>query len=405
MDKKRLLFVDDEPMVLKGLQRTLRKMRHEWEILYAEGGEDALALLASQPVDVVISDMRMPGMDGAQLLEEVKDRFPQIVRIILSGQLDRDMTLRSVKVAHQLLAKPCDVEVLREALQKTFALNRIVANDDIRRVVARIDTLPSMPASCTDIMEELQSEDASIQKVADLIASDLGMTAKILQMVNSAFFGLYRQVNDVQGAVMLLGLDAIKALVLSINVFSAFNTRRIPFFDLEGLWQHSLAVGGYARQIITTDFRDRELAATAFLAGMLHDIGKLILAVNFGDAYKALLQAMPEAPGERLVREREMIGTSHAEIGAYLMGLWGVESSILIAIGFHHNPLDSQETVFGPLTAVHAANGLNYHLRHPQGNDRLLHDHLDAAYFEALGITGHIETWKTACADLGEESL
>ena len=130
-----------------------------------------------------------------------------------------------------------------------------------------------------------------------------------------------------------------------------------------------------------------------------------ILAVNFGDAYKELLQALPEATGERLVREREMIGTSHAEIGAYLMGLWGVESSILIAIGFHHNPLDSQETVFGPLTAVHAANGLNYHLRHPQGNGHLLHDHLDAPYFEALGITGRIETWKTACADLGEESL
>jgi len=404
VEKKRLLFVDDEPMVLKGLQRTLRKMRHEWEILYAEGGEAALALLASQPVDVVISDMRMPGMDGAQLLGLVKDRFPQIVRIILSGQLDRDMTLRSVKVAHQLLAKPCDMEILREALQKTFALNRIVANNDIRRVVARIDTLPSMPSSCTDIMEELQSEDASIQKVAELIASDLGMTAKILQMVNSAFFGLYRQVTDVQGAVMLLGLDAIKALVLSINVFSAFNTRRIPFFDLEGLWQHSLAVGGYARQIMTLSRCDRELAATAFLSGMLHDIGKLVLAVNFSDTYRALLQTVPEASGDRLAQEREMIGTTHAEIGAYLMGLWGVEASILVAIGFHHSPLDSQETALGPLTAVHAANGFDYHLRHSQGDDNGLTEHLDADYLDALGLTGTIEAWGMACADLGEES-
>jgi len=338
------------------------------------------------------------------LLGLVKDRFPQIVRIILSGQLDRDMTLRSVKVAHQLLAKPCDMEILREALQKTFALNRIVANNGIRRVVARIDTLPSMPSSCTDIMEELQSEDASIQKVAELIASDLGMTAKILQMVNSAFFGLYRQVTDVQGAVMLLGLDAIKALVLSINVFSAFNTRRIPFFDLEGLWQHSLAVGGYARQIMTLSRCDRELAATAFLSGMLHDIGKLVLAVNFSDTYRALLQTVPEASGDRLAQEREMIGTTHAEIGAYLMGLWGVEASILVAIGFHHSPLDSQETALGPLTAVHAANGFDYHLRHPQGDDNGLTEHLDADYLDALGLTGTIEAWGMACAGLGEES-
>ena len=404
MEKKRLLFVDDEPMVLKGLQRMLRKMRHEWEVLYAESGEAALARLASQPVDVVISDMRMPGMDGAQLFEIVKERFPQVVRIILSGQLDRDMTLRSVKVAHQLLAKPCDMEILRGALQKTFALNQILADDAIRRVVACIDTLPSMPASCTDIMEELQSEEASIEKVANLIACDLGMTAKILQMVNSAFFGLYRQVTDVQDAVMLLGLDAIKALVLSINVFSAFNTRRIPFFDLEGLWQHSMATGGFAKQIMTLATRDRELATAAFLSGMLHDIGKLILAVNFSDAYRALHQAVPQSPGDRLLREREMIGTTHAEIGAYLMGLWGLEPSILTAIAFHHGPLDSQVSTIGPLTAVHVANEFDHRMRHPHQGDGAAGEDFDAAYLDALGLTGNIEAWRMACADLEGES-
>ena len=405
MDKKRLLFVDDEPMILKGLQRTLRKMRHEWDIQYAEGGEAALSLLTSRPVDVVISDMRMPGMDGAQLLGIVKERFPQVVRIILSGQLDRDMTLKSVKVAHQLLAKPCNVDILREALQKTFALSRILADDSIRRVVARIDTLPSMPASCSDIMEELQAEEASIQKVAHLIACDLGMTAKILQMVNSAFFGLYRQVTDVQDAVMLLGLDAIKALVLSINVFSAFNTRRIPFFDFEGLWQHSLATGGYAKQIMAQTTRDRELATAAFLSGMLHDIGKLILAVNFSDAYRDLLQKLPETASDRLTQEAEMIGTTHAEIGAYLMGLWGLEPPILAAIAFHHCPQDSRVQAVGPITAVHLANGFEHGLRQSNYNGGEPGEDFDAAYLDSLDITGEVETWRQACADLEGESL
>lgn len=403
MAKRHLLFVDDEPMVLKGLQRSLRSMRHEWEILYAEGGEAALAMLASHPVDVVISDMRMPGMDGAQLLEAVKVRFPQVVRIILSGQLDRDMTLQSVKVAHQLLAKPCDVEVLRGALQKTVALNQLLTDEAIRRVVARIDTLPSMPASCVAIMEELQSEEASIRKVADLIASDLGMTAKMLQMVNSAFFGLYRQVTDVQDAVMLLGLDAIKALVLSVNVFAAFDTRRIPFFDLDGLWQHSLTVGGCAQKIMTTVARDREQAAAAFLAGMLHDIGKLILAVNFSDAYRALLKGVPESPAERLAKEREMIGTTHAEIGAYLMGLWGMEPPILMAIAFHHSPLASRETAVGPLTAVHLANGFGHCVRQPRESGNGAADDVDAAYIAALGATGKVERWRQICVDLEED--
>jgi HD-like signal output (HDOD) protein len=404
MDKQHLLFVDDEPMVLRGLQRSLRKMRHEWEVLYAEDGEAALALLASRPVDVVVTDMRMPGMDGAQLLAIVKERFPQVVRIILSGQLDRDMTLQSVRVAHQLLAKPCDIDVLQSALQKTFALNRILTDEAMRKVVARIDALPSMPASCAEIMTELQSEDASIQRVAELIARDLGMTAKILQMVNSAFFGLYRRVNDAQGAVMYLGLDAIKALVLSINVFSAFNRRKIPFFDVEDLWRHSLAVGGYARQIMARTGVARDQTSMAFLAGMLHDIGKLILAVNFREQYRELLHGMPSTTGERLQQEMAVFGTTHAEVGAYLMGLWGLEPQILAAIAFHHRPLESGTAMMEALTAVHVANGFDHGQADPHENDEAFPGGIDAAYIEKLGIAGKIVPWRQACTALKEDA-
>jgi putative nucleotidyltransferase with HDIG domain len=399
MVKKTLLFVDDDPMVLQGLQRSLRRWRDEWEVHYAGSGEAALALLAVRPVHVVISDMRMPGMDGTQLLAIVKERHPQVVRLILSGQLDRDMTLKSVRVAHQLLAKPCDLEVLREALQRTFALNELLAEDAIRRVVARIDTLPSMPASCIAIMAELRAEEASIRRVAGLIAGDLGMTAKILQMVNSAFFGLYRRVGDVQDAVMLLGLDAIRALVLSIHVFSAFNTRRMPFFDAEGLWRHSLTVGGYARKIAQLALADRAAATAAFLAGMLHDVGKLVLAVNFSDAYRSLLEEAVAAPGDRLAREREAIGTSHAEIGAYLMGLWGLEPEILTAIAFHHRPMESRVTSFGALTAVHLANGFDHAPGQPLPSAGPAPG-IDPAYLESLRLTASMPAWHQACTDL-----
>ena len=396
MDKKHLLFVDDEPMVLKGLQRSLRSMRREWEMTFVSSGAEALAVMGKQAVDVVVSDMRMPEMDGAQLLECVKQDYPQVVRIILSGQLDREMILKSVRLAHQHLSKPCDAVLLKEALAKTFALNDILAHAGLKKIVAGIDALPSMPTICMEVMEEVQSADASIQKVADIIARDLGMAAKILQMVNSAFFGLCRRVGDIRDAVKLLGLDAIKALVLSVNVFAAFEKEKLGLLDFEGLWQHSLATGGFARHIMRAAGQPRDEVDAAFLAGMLHDIGKLILAVNFGSEYQKVIQAPPSETCADWEREQAAFGASHAEIGAYLMGLWGLETVLLAAIAFHHNPGQSQIGEFGPLAAVHLAD--MFDRQTPVGEDG------DADYLQTIGVQHRVAEWRQGCADLEGEN-
>ncbi len=400
MGRKRLLFVDDEPMVLKGLQRSLRSMRKEWEMVFVAGGREALDLMLTRPFDVVISDMRMPEMDGAQLLEVVKKDHPQVVRIILSGQLDREMTLKSVRLAHQHLSKPCDAAVLKDALAKTFALNRILSHAGLKKIVAQIDALPSMPTICMEVMEEVRAEEASIQKVADIIARDLGMTAKILQMVNSAFFGLRRRVTNIRDAVMLLGLDAIQSLVLSVNVFSSFNQDKLGFFDFEGLWEHSLTTGGYAKQIMRTAEQPRDAVNAAFMAGMLHDVGKLILAVNFSEIYREALEAPNEDPRPLWEREQALFGASHAEIGAYLMGLWGLETTLLAAIAFHHSPTQSQVGEFGPVAAVHLADRFEHESRHGttgiQGEDD---------YLQTIGVHRQVDDWRQACADLQGESI
>ncbi len=398
MNKKRLLFVDDEPMVLKGLQRSLRSMRGEWEMAFVAGGREALDAMRRRPFDVVISDMRMPEMDGAQLLEIVKRDHPQVVRIILSGQLDREMTLKSVRLAHQHLSKPCDAAVLRDALARTFALTRILSHEGLKKVVAQIDALPSMPSICMEVMEEVQAPEASIQKVADIIARDLGMAAKILQMVNSAFFGLCRRVTDIRDAVMLLGLDAIKSLVLSVNVFAAFNRDKLTFFEFEGLWEHSLAAGGFARQIMRSAGAPREAVNAAFMAGMLHDVGKLILAVNFSEDYQTVVQAPPEDTRAEWAREQAIFGASHAEVGAYLMGLWGIESTLLAAIAFHHNPDQSQIGEFSPVAAVHLANLFDRENRHGDEGGRA-----DEDYLKTIGVLGRVEEWRRECADLQGE--
>ena len=192
----RVLFVDDEENVLQGIKRSFHDMRHEWEMSFASGGEEALRLVDARPFDVVVSDMRMPGMDGGRLLAEVQRRRPDAVRLILSGHSDRDMIMHTVKPAHQFLLKPIEPEELKRCIRRATLLGTVFLDDAVRTVVSKIETLPSVPKIYAAIHEELTKDNASLKTVAELIAQDVGMTANILKLVNSAFFGLRTHVTS-----------------------------------------------------------------------------------------------------------------------------------------------------------------------------------------------------------------
>ena len=400
--KRRILFVDDEPMVLNGLQRTLRKMRQDWDMTFVSSGREALNVLGKKPMDVIVSDMRMPEMDGGRLLAEVKKQHPHVVRIILSGQLDQEMTLKSVQLAHQSLSKPCDAEVLKHTLAKLFALRDFLSDESIKSIISQIESLPSMPSIYTEIISEMQSDDPAIKKVGEIISKDLSMTAKILQMVNSALFGLFRKINSPEQAVMMLGLETIKALVLSVKIFSEFNQKGFSCFNIDALFNHSLAVSMYAKTIIKNENLDQGLINNSMMAGLLHDLGKLILATNFEEPYRQILDEAQSTGRNLLDLEYKTFGTSHAEIGAYLMGLWRLETSIIEAIAFHHLPVRSMTQNIGLLTAVHVANALEHEARTPPGRDTGLQ--CDAGYLDKLEITGRISQWRQVCGELTERN-
>ena len=400
--KRRILFVDDEPMVLKGLQRTLRKMRQDWDMTFVSSGREALNVLAKKPMDVIVSDMRMPEMDGGRLLAEVKKQHPHVVRIILSGQLDQEMTLKSVQLAHQSLSKPCDAGVLKHTLAKLFALRDFLSDESIKSIISQIESLPSMPSIYTEIISEMQSDDPAIKKVGEIISKDLSMTAKILQMVNSAFFGLFRKINSPEQAVMMLGLETIKALVLSVKIFSEFNQKGFSCFNIDALFNHSLAVSMYAKTIIKNENLDQGLINNSMMAGLLHDLGKLILATNFEEPYRQILDEAQSTGRNLLDLEYKTFGTSHAEIGAYLMGLWRLETSIIEAIAFHHLPVRSMTQNIGLLTAVHVANALEHEAQPPAGQNTGLQ--CDAGYLDKLEITGRIPQWRQVCGELTERN-
>jgi putative nucleotidyltransferase with HDIG domain len=401
--KRRILFVDDEPMVLKGLQRSLRKMRGQWEMRFSTSSQEALEILSGEPIDVIVSDLRMPQMDGAQLLGEVKRLHPQVVRIILSGQVEQETTLKSVQLAHQSLSKPCDVDILKQTLNKLFGLRNLLEDEAIKRIVSQIETLPSLPAIYTDVINELHAPDPSMKKIGDIIATDLAMTAKILQVVNSAFFGLVRKISNPKEAVMLLGTETIKALVLSVKIFSEFNQKKFTWYNFDELFNHSMSVSMFAQSISKQERLDQYLVNNALMAGMFHDLGKLILVTNFQEPYqKILIEAQHN--GQHLWElENDQFGTSHAEIGAYLMGLWGLDYPVIEAIAYHHCPGKSLAASTGLLTAVHFGDAYDRLKMNEDTAGEL--NQLDRGYLDNLGVGHRIEEWQMVCQNLAERKV
>jgi HD-like signal output (HDOD) protein len=377
----------------------LRGMRDVWEISTAAGGPEALDLLSRKPVDVVVTDMRMPGMDGNQLLQEIKNRYPEIVRIVLSGQSDREMVLKSVGPAHQYLSKPCRDEILKSTIERSCGLRDLLADNSLRRLISRIDSLPSQPALYLEILRLLESPYSSMRRIGEIISQDLGMTAKILQLVNSAFFGFRRHISSPAEATELLGLETIKALVLSVKIFSQLDKAGMKVFAVDRVWAHSLATGVLAKTIAAAEKQEVAVIDDAFMAGLLHDAGKLILAANLPQQYKEALNASRHNGGSELAAERQAFGVTHAEVGAYLLALWGLPFPIVEAIAFHHAPGKCSQKELGVLTAVHVGSCLEHALRGEERADSMP----DSAYLAELQILPRLPEWQALCGQALKE--
>lgn len=389
---RRVLFVDDEPMLLQGLSRMLRTEKSSFEAAFATSGEEALSMLSKGNYDVVVTDISMPHMNGLELLSRVKDLYPDTVRIILSGEPDVNLSIKSVNVSHRFLNKPCDPVMLKSTILRTFKLSDFLRNDSMKKTLKQIDSLPSMPAIYFEIVKELQSRDASIQKVGKIISKDVALTSKILQLVNSAYFSLPRHISSPEHAAVLLGLNIIKSLVLVSHIFKKFDKLDMPHKFLERLWAHNMMTGNLAKAIAKEESRDQKIIDNAYIAGLLHDCGKLILASNFKDKYREIVIRGHEQGIPIYSLEEDILGITHAEVGAYLMELWGLPSQIIEAIAFHHLPSAYGDDFFSPLTAVHIANTVDH-----MGQEKMAEEYspaFDMEYLENLNLDSRIESWQ-----------
>jgi putative nucleotidyltransferase with HDIG domain len=332
---KRILFVDDESRILEGLQRMLRPYRKQWDMAFANSGNEALAMLAQSPYDVIVSDMRMPGMDGAQLLELVRERYPGMVRLVLSGQFGKDAALHAVPVAHQFLMKPCDAGKLQATIERFCECDSMIADGATRRVVSAIGELPALPSTYAALVDALGDPETSLDQVGAIVERDVAVAAKVLQLVNSSFFGLSREVATISMAVGYLGFETLTQLVVTVEVFRTFACGPHLSAFVEEVQRHSRCVASIAARLPVV----RQKSGTTSVAALLHDVGKLIMATRLTGQFELALQASVEQKRPLQTLEEEMTGTTHAEIGAYLLALWGLPSAVVTAVSQHHLPI------------------------------------------------------------------
>lgn len=396
---RRIIFVDDETQILDGLRRMLRKKRSEWEMEFYDGGEAALERMREWQPDVVVSDMRMPGMDGATLLTRIQEEHPETVRIVLSGYAELEAALRAIPVAHQFLTKPCEPTALCEVVERACALRSYLESDDLRGAVAGIDSLPSLPRVYQSLVAALADDDATIAEVVEIVEQDVAISAKVLQLVNSSFFGLARTVSGLDEAVNYLGLNTLKNVTLAIEVFREFEglgaSAEAEIFRLQEEATHCARL---AAELV----EGKVVSDNAFMAGLLHDIGLLVMITKMPTVHAEVSARCAAESRPRHEIEVEVGGVSHAAIGGFLLGIWGMPYPIVEAVAHHHHPSAVEPERFDLLGAVHVAQALI-----AEGSSGSFErGGLDIQYVESMNLAGNLDTWRGLAAEItGREQV
>lgn len=378
---RRVLFVDDDPQVLNAMRNLMRRHRHDWELVFAGGAREALEALQSRGCDVILTDMQMPGIDGAALLAEVKQRFPGTVRIVLTGHAEQAAVLRSLGVAHQFLGKPFTPAALLQLVEHSCVLSSALKNEALRDLIGRLDALPAAPSTYFELTTAIARPDAGAPALSRIIEKDPALCAKVLQVANSAFFGPAQPISTVTKAVAYLGTGVLRGLALCAHVFKSGAGGRSKLLSIERLQDDSTRVARCARAMLA----GTPHADAALTAGLVHKIGQIVLAAGLPDYDDVLLTARQSGRPLHEV-EHELIGASHAQVGGHLLALWGVPLPIVNAVSFHDAPRAVPHDGLDLVLAVHVSAAL------------VAGTAPDVGLLEALGLSAPWRAWQAAGA-------
>ncbi|MEZ4585126.1 MAG: response regulator [Gemmatimonadales bacterium] len=390
MTRFRVLFVDDDPALLDGIRKMTRDRRDAWDMHFFARAEEGLAALTRDPFDVVVSDMRMPGMDGAVFLAEVRERSPRTVRVVLSGHAECE-AVTAKGLAHQYLAKPCSAPELWAAVHQATRLRQTLISDQLVKVIRRLEPLPGKPAIFDQVQRRLAGGDASVDEIAAIVDQDPAMAAAILKLANSAWFAGREPVAVVARAVQLLGLETLSSVLLTAGIFADARRSGLPASTLGSIWEHTARTVLCARAIadsVGLPAPDRDVVPTV---AVLHELGKLVLLMNYSDDYRVAFDRIAREGVSDAQIEREAIGLTHAEVGAYLLRGWRLPDSVVDAVGFHVDPLQAGAEWLGAAGVVHAADLMARALGPGLAPDP------DWVYLERVGARERWDAWRAVC--------
>ena len=401
---KRILFVDDDLNVLDGIQRMLYSMRDRWEMEFVTDPVAALQACERNPFDIVVSDLRMPAMDGIELLGVIRDQYPGTARLILSEYSEIEPLTRAASIAYRVLLKPCNPFELTETVERICILQDVFCKPELRRFFGAIGELPTLSNTYITLTRALDQNHTSISAIAKIIEQDVGMSAKMLQVVNSGFFGLSHRATSVEHAVSYLGTDAIKTLALHAETFRMF----VPSARIStSFWQKTQWHSQRTAAIAGTLPIARETREIALVAALLHDAGTLALASTMPEQFCGVLDEMKNKNCSQAEAEETRLGISHAEIGAYLLGLWGINSVAVEAIAHHHHPSRVSHAGLDCSLAVYLSDLLAHEVDiHPGDSNGKYLSEIDREELEAVGLLDKFPAfWDRAAEALGEMVL
>lgn len=396
---RRILFVDDDELILRSIERVLKRhaLESSWELHFVHDGEAALSLLAEREFDVMLVDAHMPRMSGMSLLRRVQELYPGIVRILLTGNTSVDVLRTALPLAHQFIAKPCDAQFLKTTLDNACNLRAVLTRPELRQLVGASNELPSAPRTYVEITNALSNPHASSRTVAEIVERDIAITARVLQLVSSGFYGLPRHVSSIGGAVAFLGVEMIKAIVLSVEVSKMFPvSQAIPDFSIDAVQKRSQFAAQLAKRLIGHE----SSGESVLISGMLQDVGQLVFAARAPQRFGIALSTSNRGKTPLYEAELDLFGATHAEVGGYLLGLWGLPPKISQAVANHLEPVPGART-FDAGAALYVANLLAVNPDVPAVDElppRLVA--LDLSYLRSLGVAHQLDDWRRIARDM-----
>jgi HD-like signal output (HDOD) protein len=354
--RTRILFVDDEEAVLNGLRRQFHPRRGQWDMYFAQGARQAINVLEKQDMHVIVTDQRMPETTGIELLRDIRNRWPATVRIMLSGQTDPKDLDHDLGSIHQFLDKPCNEARLINAIERTMRWYDLLDSEKLRAVAAGIASLPVVTDSHKQLIAALDHPDSSVDDVARIVAKDVGLSVKLMQMVNSAFFGLPRAVESARDAVSLLGFKTVKFISLAGHVFDALREDEDPHGAIKFLWDRSLDISAAAGWYAKFNHQSQRVVDAARLAGLVSLVGRAVILRCVRNTFDSAQRMMRSQKMTLEEAETLAVGAPQQMVGAYLLGLWAFEPDVIDAVAHQSGPLPLQEKgVAHPLPYLHLA--------------------------------------------------